>query len=419
MPARCGAGSRTSAASIREQRDYLTQLDAAIGDADHGANMDRGFTAVVEKLDGEPTARAPPGKLLHDRRLHARLDRRRRQRPALGHGPPAGRPGARRRRGVRQRRSSSPRSSGARRRRRARGGAARARRRWSTRSRRPCGRCASGSTAAPPLADGGRRRPRGRRGRDAGDGAAAGAKGRASYLGERSIGHQDPGATSTALILARARAGGPAAAMSGHVLRGLRRLGRGRGRAAHSSCATTASTSGDARDPTLALAALARAGREELGALPRSAAQAARRGRDPGGEPADGRGSLARRASVASCRGCGAGRGSRAGDGAHAERAGARCRSAARRAGRGRPRARPSRGPRARRTASCPAAGRAARSSSRATSGRPRSRSSSSGRACVARHRTRPKARATSHAAIIARVARRADGGRVRETILP
>ena len=27
------------------------------------------------------------------------------------------------------------------------------------------------------------------------------AKGRASYLGERSIGHQDPGATSTALII--------------------------------------------------------------------------------------------------------------------------------------------------------------------------------------------------------------------------
>jgi dihydroxyacetone kinase-like protein len=27
-------------------------------------------------------------------------------------------------------------------------------------------------------------------------------KGRASYLGERSIGHQDPGATSTALIVA-------------------------------------------------------------------------------------------------------------------------------------------------------------------------------------------------------------------------
>ena len=35
-------------------------------------------------------------------------------------------------------------------------------------------------------------------------------KGRASYLGERSIGHQDPGATSAALIIARARAGGRA-----------------------------------------------------------------------------------------------------------------------------------------------------------------------------------------------------------------
>jgi dihydroxyacetone kinase-like protein len=52
-----------SAAAIRDQRDYLTQLDAAIGDADHGANMDRGFTAVVERLDGEASSE-PPGKLL-------------------------------------------------------------------------------------------------------------------------------------------------------------------------------------------------------------------------------------------------------------------------------------------------------------------------------------------------------------------
>jgi dihydroxyacetone kinase-like protein len=35
---------------IGENRDYLTQLDAAIGDADHGANMDRGFKAVLTKL---------------------------------------------------------------------------------------------------------------------------------------------------------------------------------------------------------------------------------------------------------------------------------------------------------------------------------------------------------------------------------
>jgi dihydroxyacetone kinase-like protein len=52
-----------SAVAIRDQRDYLTQLDAAIGDADHGANMDRGFTAVVERLDGEASSE-PPGKLL-------------------------------------------------------------------------------------------------------------------------------------------------------------------------------------------------------------------------------------------------------------------------------------------------------------------------------------------------------------------
>ena len=37
------------AAHIAEQKDYLTQLDAAIGDADHGANMNRGFQAVLAK----------------------------------------------------------------------------------------------------------------------------------------------------------------------------------------------------------------------------------------------------------------------------------------------------------------------------------------------------------------------------------
>lgn len=38
------------AARIKEQRDYLTELDAAIGDADHGVNLDRGFSAVISKL---------------------------------------------------------------------------------------------------------------------------------------------------------------------------------------------------------------------------------------------------------------------------------------------------------------------------------------------------------------------------------
>jgi dihydroxyacetone kinase-like protein len=54
---------RQSAAAIKENRDYLTQLDAAIGDADHGTNMDRGFTAVLAQLDG-PDAATSPGKTL-------------------------------------------------------------------------------------------------------------------------------------------------------------------------------------------------------------------------------------------------------------------------------------------------------------------------------------------------------------------
>lgn len=41
---------RTYAQVIAENKDYLTELDSAIGDADHGANMHRGFKAVLEKL---------------------------------------------------------------------------------------------------------------------------------------------------------------------------------------------------------------------------------------------------------------------------------------------------------------------------------------------------------------------------------
>ena len=35
---------------LHENREYLTQLDSPIGDADHGINMDRGFKAVIDKL---------------------------------------------------------------------------------------------------------------------------------------------------------------------------------------------------------------------------------------------------------------------------------------------------------------------------------------------------------------------------------
>jgi dihydroxyacetone kinase-like protein len=53
---------REMAGDVNEQRDFLTQLDAAIGDADHGINMDRGFAAALAKLEAEPDG--PPGDLL-------------------------------------------------------------------------------------------------------------------------------------------------------------------------------------------------------------------------------------------------------------------------------------------------------------------------------------------------------------------
>jgi dihydroxyacetone kinase-like protein len=42
---------RDVAGTLHENAAYLTELDSAIGDADHGANMDRGFQAVVAVLD--------------------------------------------------------------------------------------------------------------------------------------------------------------------------------------------------------------------------------------------------------------------------------------------------------------------------------------------------------------------------------
>jgi phosphoenolpyruvate---glycerone phosphotransferase subunit DhaL len=40
---------------LRENRTYLTELDAAIGDADHGINMDRGFSAIRNKFPAMTT----------------------------------------------------------------------------------------------------------------------------------------------------------------------------------------------------------------------------------------------------------------------------------------------------------------------------------------------------------------------------
>ncbi len=45
---------KTAALSITENATMLTELDTAIGDGDHGENMRRGFAAIEKKLDAGP-----------------------------------------------------------------------------------------------------------------------------------------------------------------------------------------------------------------------------------------------------------------------------------------------------------------------------------------------------------------------------
>jgi len=53
---------RLSAQAMGEHRVELIELDRAIGDSDHGENMDRGFQAVLQKLDEAPPE--TPGAVL-------------------------------------------------------------------------------------------------------------------------------------------------------------------------------------------------------------------------------------------------------------------------------------------------------------------------------------------------------------------
>jgi phosphoenolpyruvate---glycerone phosphotransferase subunit DhaL len=47
---------RAFAAAVAENKEYLTELDSAIGDADHGINMNRGMQAVLGKMDAAESA---------------------------------------------------------------------------------------------------------------------------------------------------------------------------------------------------------------------------------------------------------------------------------------------------------------------------------------------------------------------------
>ena len=179
-----------AAASLHEQRDYLTQLDAAIGDADHGTNMDRGFTGVVEKL-GEVAGPVPPGRLLTTAggTLVSTVGG---ERSAVGHGPAAGRPRSA------TRTSSSDELAAAldaaldgvvel--------GAAQEGEKTMVDAFAPavrtCGNVVGGASLADAIQSAFEASEDGMRATV----PLRATKGRASYLGERSIGHQDPGAT--------------------------------------------------------------------------------------------------------------------------------------------------------------------------------------------------------------------------------
>jgi phosphoenolpyruvate---glycerone phosphotransferase subunit DhaL len=191
----------SAATVIEANRDHLTQLDAAIGDADHGINLSRGFTAVVGALDSASTtpgavltltgntliskvggASGPlygtafrrAGKSLGDA-AHVDL-------PALAAALEAALAGVQQLGAAREGDKTMVDALAA------------ATRAFS----KAVAERASQDQALAALAEG------------AEAGAAAtvpmrALKGRASYLGPRSVGHMDPGAASTALILAALR----------------------------------------------------------------------------------------------------------------------------------------------------------------------------------------------------------------------
>jgi dihydroxyacetone kinase-like protein len=197
---------RLAAARIHEHAAELTALDQAIGDGDHGTNMDRGFTAILASVEAGPAegdtdaARAAARIRSSGRVLISTVGGAAgplygtalmRASAAIGTAADGGR-------GVDDLLAALEAAIGG----------------VSTLGKSTTGEKTMLDALTPAL-------QAGRRARDAGadaaavtgamaDAAESGAaatipmlatKGRASYLGERSIGHQDPGATSSALLL--------------------------------------------------------------------------------------------------------------------------------------------------------------------------------------------------------------------------
>ncbi|GAA2770929.1 dihydroxyacetone kinase subunit DhaL [Streptomyces showdoensis] len=178
-----------AAAAVDREADRLTELDSAIGDADHGANLKRGFAAVTATLEKEPPA--TPGAVLATagRQLISTVGGAsgplygtllRRTGKALGEAPEVSRTALAEALTTAVAAVSQL-------------GGAQLGDKTMLDALVPAAEALGTSFEA------------------AREAAEAGAlatvplqarKGRASYLGERSIGHQDPGATSSALLIA-------------------------------------------------------------------------------------------------------------------------------------------------------------------------------------------------------------------------
>ena len=186
------------AAVIGTQRDHLTQLDAAIGDADHGTNLARGFTAVQQALAGGETPTPGSVLLLTGSTLISKVGGAsgplygtafRRAAKALGDKPEADLPALAE--------ALEAALAGV-----MKLGAAREGEKTMVDALAPAVAAFSAAVAAGTPALGAFAALT--------DAADAGAhatislqalKGRASYLGPRSVGHEDPGSASTVLIL--------------------------------------------------------------------------------------------------------------------------------------------------------------------------------------------------------------------------
>jgi phosphoenolpyruvate---glycerone phosphotransferase subunit DhaL len=190
------------AAVVETQRDHLTQLDSAIGDADHGINLARGFSAVGAALAQASTP--TPGSVLRltGSTLISKVGGAsgplygtafRHAGKALGDAPEVDLPALA---GALEAALAGVQKLGA----------AREGEKTMVDALAPASNALSkavteGASPADALSA-------------LADAAAAGAqatipmhalKGRASYLGPRSVGHEDPGAASTALIMGALR----------------------------------------------------------------------------------------------------------------------------------------------------------------------------------------------------------------------